>query len=290
VRSREHYEARKADRQAAEQQKRRMAEQQAHEAAATKTRFWRHADRLVRYTGWLQAYTLALSLGTVALFVATGISAFILHSTDSAIRAQLEEMKAARRPWVTITPQIAGDLIFDSTGLRLKMTFDLHNTGPAPALSAIVGMHTFQGMFIGYFPQMESECNIGSETSELFGIDVFPNEHKPMERDATITSEAIEYWNRHHPPEKPTNGGETDKFRYSVSPTVGGCVVYKSASDEKTHRTPFAFNIMRLRNGKHDWMIYLDEGRIPASDLYLAPPGYLLGFTQIRGCGRCAIL
>jgi hypothetical protein len=261
VRSRELYEARKAERQA-------VTERRRQEHLESGTRFWRHPDRLLRYTGWLQAYTLALSLGTIALFVATGISALILHNTDVTVRGQLDEMKAARRPWVAIVPQIDGDAYFDAKGFPLPITFDLHNTGLSPALGAVVGIHTFPNGFIGYFPEIERECNIEPKMGELFGIDVFPNEHKTRRGEVFISSEAIKYWLKSKSAsEKRQTDEPPKKERQSISPTSAGCVTYRSPSDGKIHRTPFSVGLLREGQDYQRRVFYIDEERIEASKL-----------------------
>jgi hypothetical protein len=82
---REKYEARKATEKARQESTQEQQKRAADEAELAKKKFWNHPDRIVRYAGWLQVYTLALFCATLALFGAAVVTAIILYRTDSSI-------------------------------------------------------------------------------------------------------------------------------------------------------------------------------------------------------------
>jgi hypothetical protein len=103
-----------------------------------------------RFTGWLVAYTLLL-------FIATGISACFLHSTDEAIhgqliimKSQLDQMKvqteqayqrllATQRPWIVI-PEIPEITNFANKSRIISFAIRavFKNVGPSPAANGRV--------------------------------------------------------------------------------------------------------------------------------------------------------
>ena len=92
--TKEEYEARKAREQSRRQRNLEKRESAAAEAALAQKPFWRHPDKIVRYTGSLQLYTLALFVATLALFGASVGTAIILYNTDAKIGSQAESTRA----------------------------------------------------------------------------------------------------------------------------------------------------------------------------------------------------
>lgn len=88
MRLKNEYEARKAAQKSRQEQTASEHERAAHEAELAKERFWKHPDKIVRYTGWLSWYTFALFVATLFLFFTAVITACILHRTDESIRLQ----------------------------------------------------------------------------------------------------------------------------------------------------------------------------------------------------------
>jgi hypothetical protein len=88
MRLKKEYEARKAAQKSRQEQTASEHERAAHEAELAKERFWKHPDKIARYTGWLSWYTFALFVATLFLFFTAVITACILHRTDESIRLQ----------------------------------------------------------------------------------------------------------------------------------------------------------------------------------------------------------
>jgi hypothetical protein len=90
--------------------------------------WWNHPDRIIKYTGWLSAYTLALFVATLLLFIGSVITVVVLNR-------QLTVMEADQRPWVSLeSVNLSSSLIFDDKGLRLSIDYELKNVGRSPAL------------------------------------------------------------------------------------------------------------------------------------------------------------
>jgi hypothetical protein len=150
---REQYETKKAADKARQEEQQRAA----YEADIAKISFWRQPDGIVRYTGWLSLYTLALFFATLLLFGATVISTIILHNTDEKVgvqaeatnrlaknagnqvavmQGQLKEMQAAQRPWVYAADIVpAGHIVLEAGQYILPLRFSIKNTGHLPAFS-----------------------------------------------------------------------------------------------------------------------------------------------------------
>jgi hypothetical protein len=154
-----------------------------HEAELARIRFFRHPDRIVRYSGWLQLYTFALFAATLLLFGAAGITAVILHNTDTAthelataalkqagaadkqakaLQGQLALVEANQRPWMkiqTLAPNVSpidprlGGLRYagqNAVGF-LPLHLLLKNVGNSPAFDVRVGV----GQFFGYAQKID---------------------------------------------------------------------------------------------------------------------------------------
>ena len=151
------YKSRHADREAREQRKKNDQEQARYKTLS----FIRHPDKIIKYTGYLQLYTLILTVATAALVIATIVTATILNSTDekigkqaaethslaiaakaqadlmdhqiSVMQGQLEEMRLDRRAW--IVPHLVKLLGVPAADQMLDFFFTYGNTGREPALN-----------------------------------------------------------------------------------------------------------------------------------------------------------
>ncbi|QLH69597.1 hypothetical protein [Rhodopseudomonas palustris] len=118
----EDYEAKKA----ADEDRYNRKQRADKEAKWARESFLRHPDRMIKYTGYLQLYTLVLSVSTILLFAATIYNAVVLHSTDEKIG---ESYTAVQRPFVT-----AKDVIVDENVMPGYWMFGVRfeNNGNTP--------------------------------------------------------------------------------------------------------------------------------------------------------------
>jgi hypothetical protein len=123
--TKDEYEARKAEQRARWARARNeekiaanAAQAAIREAELGGIRFFKHPDRTVRYTGWLQLYTFALFAATLLLFGASVVTAIVLHNTDEKIgnqatsthdlaTAAIDHAKAAKEAAEGIKGQLA---------------------------------------------------------------------------------------------------------------------------------------------------------------------------------------
>jgi hypothetical protein len=115
--AREEYEARKAEQKARQERAKQdekliadTADAAVRESALNSVGFRNHPDRIVHYTGWLQAYTLALFVATLLLFGATVITTIVLYNTDKATHevasAALKGSESAEKQVIAMQGQL----------------------------------------------------------------------------------------------------------------------------------------------------------------------------------------
>lgn len=119
-----------------------------------------------------------------------------------AIRSQLDEMQAERRPWISIDP--AGpvkivqplDFMSDKSAI-ITIGYRIRNTGKDPALrvrtqTKIVSIGVSGSMEDQINPQRDAFCReMGHEETETFSTSVFPGDSVPQENVASMSSREI---------------------------------------------------------------------------------------------------
>jgi hypothetical protein len=127
-------------RNAARETKQRGRQDNAERIRRESLPFWKQPDKVAKYTGYLQLYTLVLTIATCALVAATIKTAIILHSTDerigeqvSSMQRQLSLMEFDQRPWVGIFKVKAPVPILPGQGFSAEIT--VKNGGKSPALN-----------------------------------------------------------------------------------------------------------------------------------------------------------
>lgn len=122
---------------------------------------------------------------TGILAVATVLAAIFAGFTLSAIRGQLNEMRAEQRPWVSVgNAAVASDFIFDGGGAKLAISFYLCNTGHLPARD--VGINA---VIVPFFNKKSAPNCSPPPCDKQFGghFVVFPNGDLSMEETISVT-------------------------------------------------------------------------------------------------------
>lgn len=141
--NREEYEAKKKADSAQQQEKRSKFESEARARRDAKRWFFRHPDKIVKYTGYLQLFTAVLATATVFLFGATIYTAVVLHSTDEKIGRQLELSEADLRPYIFVdyiertgTQDFASPFgwAHNEGAMFIRQPIHITNYGKAPAV------------------------------------------------------------------------------------------------------------------------------------------------------------
>ena len=155
---------------------------------------------------------------------------------------------------------ISGDLQYDQTGVRIGVNFTLRNVGSTPAMDTAVNLEAFPLMpDTDVSRARERICSLPTDGS---GIDIFPGgKEPPWNRETSITKESVdEFWK------------QIPAMRPAIFPLIIACIVYRGPVSLDYHHTPFVFNLIRVKSNiknRDPILIFVDEGRVPASNLRL---------------------
>lgn len=187
---------------------------------------------MLRWTKIGAVATAVLGLGTIVLAIAALRNASLVSSqlgemenagkqTDKIVQTmqgQLDQMKAAQRPWISVIDVTARTWpIHQDNRAIFKLTFDLKNVGHSPATVLVRA-----GVLMPTDPWKAQEeiCARPGDGEERKWI-VLPNDVFPYNFD---------------PPALEADFGKIKEY----TPMVVGCIIYRSALDDKTlYRTPF---------------------------------------------------
>jgi hypothetical protein len=195
---------------------------------------WRtsHAEDVVAaYTIWLVVVTGLLALFTAALFVAT-YALFRTAAKDSerALKQARDLFATERRAWIQLTPKVTS-LVYEGVSPNLEKALVVNiqvrreNVGLTPAINV--------GMWI------EESCasfNLSDLATLRAKIEQRRNEALPVE--ATLFPR--EFRAPHH---GVTIGSPQDQTGRTIERIVFGWCEYQTAFDEKSHFTPFIWQI-----------------------------------------------
>jgi hypothetical protein len=199
--NREEYEAKKKAETSRQKEKRESAESHARlgcierrEVELAKVWFFRHPDKTVKYTGYLQLFTAVLAVATIALFGATIYTAHVLKGTDekigeqvTALGRQLTLMEFEQRPWIKISDiKIVRPFVFGSVGdASVSIKIEGINVGKSVAFNVwpIAHLYVFADGKPSHTVPSNSDgaCdpNVPERTLSVVGDSIFPNETIP---------------------------------------------------------------------------------------------------------------
>jgi hypothetical protein len=77
--------------------------------------------------------------------LATVVYAVFAYNQWIAMRGQLDEMRADRRPWISVNPSI-GNITWDKDGFHVAVRTNIENTGKSPAFGVLLLQELFPSM------------------------------------------------------------------------------------------------------------------------------------------------
>jgi hypothetical protein len=173
-------------------------------------------------------WTRKLGIFTCILAVITGGTAYILWKTDQTLRDTLEANKLEQRAWVFSKIEISDSLKFENKAPNITLTVDLMNTGKLPASAAFVWAHIYSQNSMMSLADMKTRpiACMNPNASWNVGIALFPGQI------STLTPLVVgPPFDQQTAPDGP------------ISLIIAGCILYLSAADRTTHRTPFVLAV-----------------------------------------------
>lgn len=277
--AREEYDSKKAADKARQEHARQKDKKTTEAAILGKKWFFNHPDKIVRYTGWLQLYTLALFVATLLLFSAAVVTAIILHNTDDKINRQLGLMEADLRPWIKVETEVYQDLDLRQGSGAIPIKFILVNVGKSPAFNVEILPRPFL-LFDGHtdlFGEQKDLCKVARDERQNNsrdiinagrGIFIFPNERIPWERFGGIIGTGPI-------PDDLKKYSRTVDGKREIDLWIFGCVTYDFGRPDTVHQTGFVYRIARIisRQGLGSAMSFIiNPDEIVPKDLLLLFP------------------
>jgi hypothetical protein len=238
--------------------------------------FFNHPDKTIRYTGWLQFYT-------AALFVATVLNVWVLHSTDqkiegqarsthdlavaasqqavaagnqvTAMQGQLAVMQAQQRAWVTFENHddrkirlTTGITYNENGGAVFSIYFPIKNTGHAPARAVWVNALALPMGLPDLKDQQLKFINEQRTGGPSLGAGryLFPGDDGEFLITLNIGKDEI---------------AKSSKL---LSPNVTACVVYAFMDEATAHLTCITMEMFSLKG-----VIFGNDTPVPLSEIVL---------------------
>jgi hypothetical protein len=227
-------------------------------------------------------WTRNVGLFTLALVFIGIITAWIFKGQLDTMQGQLDEMQAARRPWLTVDSTIAGPLVLSPTPL-IPIDFVVTNIGQSPAMEAWVNATLFpmkpngdsvQEMHKRCLAMRKRELAGQAQNPRPPGYTLFPNHH--FDKTGTLPGVEKKEW-------------EDWLFSYgrvgSVTLNLAVCGDYRFSFAPEIHSTDSLYIIGTPKPSPHGFTLWdgtvnialtLDLGKIEKDDLVLfqEPFGY----------------
>jgi hypothetical protein len=219
-----------------------------------KRHFWRSAPRTLRIkvespdtpkrNGFIRREDIPSYLNFFAT-VALAILAYVawreshdatvqLIAQTSAAQSQLKLAQDAQRPWISysVSGLATRPFFIPGMGIALKVTY--HNTGNVPALyvhaSARTVIDPAEHVFEVVSSRQEAACKDTPDFGTM-GDAVFPGQEVTTNIAAWFTDESWQAW------------PNLKELPYRAIYVIG-CIFYRSANDNNTHRTVFATTLI----------------------------------------------
>lgn len=198
--------------------------------------------------------TLAMTIATIVMAVATVATALVSSMQWEALRDQLSLIEADQRPWVSSNVTIIGNLVPSATGLRMTVHFTMKNSGKSPAHEAFVGAAT---SLTGWGPNQSAKiCKEAAKS--MLKHTVFPGETVVQPIEIAVPEAELSRFRS-----KPDNAAA------AVLPALGACVAYKDSLSKKFHHTPSSFYISLVGSDASPLPKMLENQPISTSTLQL---------------------
>lgn len=197
-------------------------------------------------------------MDTIAVLRKTDATIAALNEQAVVMRGQLDEMRATRRPWLTMDARVTENLYYNVNGVNIGLTFTLRNTGLTPATRAWIHPNIFVTEPGDITAAVQKEC---ANAPGIIGVDIFPNGQWEQPIGIILSKEAVDEWWHRFPTLRP-----------AIFPVVVACIVYLSPSDTLVHHTPFVYILRASRSlgpNRAVGPIWVDDDTIPASNLGL---------------------
>jgi hypothetical protein len=149
-----------------------------------------------------------------------------------AQRAQIEEMRAEQRAWVSINSIEITSARKDINGLTLFFKYQIENTGKNPASNVHLNQKLYVGLATGNVStDRAEEMLLCEQSSKISGLTVFPGQKRDGNITGSIlTKEDISAWELHN------------HLPIVSSPvSILSCLTYEDAVTQEWHGTPMAF-------------------------------------------------
>jgi hypothetical protein len=218
MRAKEEYEARKA---------KAKAKAKADAKAEKKPWWFANPDPVVKFTGWVAIYTLAL-------VIATSISAIVLYKTDITLH---DTLVASQRPWVAAEISVNAPVVLKHGRLQLPLTVVMKNTGLSPAadIAAYATIFFKNPRPLTHLETQQERCRPsgvdGLAPNQGLGYTLFPAEIRTEILDAQVEQEGT----------ATINSANIDL----LGAHVVFCINYGTALDEKRRHASRLFRLER---------------------------------------------
>jgi hypothetical protein len=176
---------------------------QGEQPSAQRERFWD-----LKASHWVEVFL------TVVL-ICVGYLQYTVYTRQAGIMDQQTRIaQAEHRPWISAnSPQFAGDLIHDATGLRIGIEFPLKNTGHSPARNVLIDL---RASLYGWNGDTTFRNICANLEKFPFGASIFPGDAVPQRAFGLIPE--AEFLQRQ---EEAKGGAQIEH----VPPTITVCIV-----------------------------------------------------------------
>lgn len=224
---------------------------------------------MVRWTAAIGRWTRGVAVFTLLLFGATcdlGLVAYwqyqALNNTDVKIGRQLDEMQAARRPWLKVEAGIAGPLTFKPVP-KVAIKTTLTNVGQSPAIEAWAYAVMFPLREHGdAVKEMHRRCDEQREIAlksqrqnpRPLGYILFPNNSSERTSDVLFAIDGLERWKE-----------EVSRLNFTAL-NIAICGDYRFSFSPDPHYTRILYGLgtnIRYQQGVN--MIIVDEDNTNAA-------------------------
>jgi hypothetical protein len=192
------------------------------------------AARLAAFIATLGRWPAAIFTNAKALTLIVALSGFAA-ATFAGWQGWVasQTLIASNRPWISIEPTIASDLIWADEGARITIKFNLKNIGHAPADVVTPITSAIYLMTPGHMDPAGRQKELCATPKfpwrGLFGFTIFPDETDDTEANTeSIARKDIDaaFYRE--------NGQIVE-----ITPALIGCVKYRHALDDLEHQTGF---------------------------------------------------
>jgi hypothetical protein len=166
------------------------------------------------------------------------------------LKQQQDATALDQRPWISITPSIAGALTFVGGGVTVPIRVTAHNSGKTPAIDSTSGGVKIEVVGTGddwttksKIDKMEKFCKALMKPDDYLQANIFPNTDRVTRTPVGITGRELDRrWQK---------GNKAPGVDQLVSFRVMVCVPYRSAFDRgKWYYTAGIYELDRFAQGR----------------------------------------